>query len=216
MGSVLTLVLSSTGFVKAATLFDNLSTGIVGGVPVNTQSWAEDDFIVGGCVSTCKVDQVSLSLLLGAGSNPVNLGLQILGSDGVTSIGSLTMAAANNPGGSGLSANNLPSNFESGTSLFTPTSTINLSAGGTYWLRLTNLDPIPPLGESGDVIQWAYNSSSGSFNLNDAQEGLGEIPNASLLMKIEGSPAAVPIPAAAWLMGSALLGLVGSWRRKKA
>jgi hypothetical protein len=215
LGSVIALVLSSTSIANANIIFDNTSGGYVGGFTLNSQSWAEDDFIpttaINNCTSQCVLNQISLSLSA-VGANPVSLGLEIRDSGG--SIGSLTMVTANNPGGSGLAANNLPETYEAGTSLFTPTSTINLLAGGTYWVRLTNLD-LTPAFEGGDQIQWAFNSSSGSFNVNDGGD-LFSVPNNSLLMKIEATPSAVPIPAAAWLMGSALLGLVSSWRRKKA
>ena len=35
-----------------------------------------------------------------------------------------------------------------------------------------------------------------------------------LLMRVEATASAVPVPGAAWLMGSALLGLMKPWRRK--
>lgn len=218
LGSVIALVLSSTGVVNANIIFDN-TPAYEGAITMNAQGWAEDDFIPttasNNCTSQCVLNQITLSLLLGSGTNPVSLGLEIR--DSLGSIGSLTMVQNNNPGGSGLAANNLPGTFEQGTSLFTPTSTINLSAGSTYWVRLTNLETVSAT-EGGDAIQWAFKSGSGSFTFNDVGgEGLGVFPNLSLLMKIEATPTApVPIPAAAWLMGSALLGLVSSWRRKKA
>ena len=41
--------------------------------------------------------------------------------------------------------------------------------------------------------------------------------DSSFLMKVEANPilAAIPVPAAAWLMGCGLFGLASFWHRKK-
>ena len=65
-----------------------------------------------------------------------------------------------------------------------------------------------------DSVKGRDFEASGSFGLIlDTSRDLDENPSVSVYVKWE--PAVVPIPAAAWLFGSALLGLVTVSRRKK-
>ena len=58
--------------------------------------------------------------------------------------------------------------------------------------------------------------TGGGFTIQDSFRVLeGESASVDLLGRITSTPSAVPVPAAVWLFGSALLGLVGFGRRKK-
>jgi hypothetical protein len=102
-----------------------------------------------------------------------------------------------------------PANFtsQSGLNTFLPNQVLTLANNTTYWVRLAA----------------AAGAASGEWNYT---EGLGKNATSDPLyyddfppmMRVEANslaPPAVPVPAAAWLMGSGLIGLVSSWRRKK-
>ncbi len=70
------------------------------------------------------------------------------------------------------------------------------------------------VGDAGAVFDLSGFGSQGSVSFGSLQTGSGEYYFDIYDMTV--SVANVPIPAAAWLFGSALLGLVGVGRRKKA
>jgi hypothetical protein len=77
------------------------------------------------------------------------------------------------------------------------------------WSLLSKDDlPVSPLPNAGQPDLFILNTHSGAPVQNDF------FTDPQLLMKVEVSPATVPVPGAAWLMGSVLLGLITSWRRK--
>jgi hypothetical protein len=201
LGTVLTLVLGSAGAANASVLFDNTASPIEGAIALGSTDWAESAF---SCPAGCSIDSISLKIRLATGENPVNLGLSILNIPSQTVKGSLT----ENNGGV------LLGNFAAGVSSFTPVSAINLSPGVNYWIRLTNQDP-----STAKNVEWAYDSV-GNFtafdHTNPAGEQIFNVPN-NLEMKIVGTSAAsaIPIPATAWLMGTALFGLGKTWRKKQ-
>ena len=96
-----------------------------------------------------------------------------------------------------------------------------LVGDGTNWSPLNNTlqstAPYAAPGSPAHVYSWYTvspdNNVSGQFLRYEVVGGghwahLGEI-------EISGTLSAVPVPAAAWLFGSALIGLVGIARRKK-
>jgi len=92
---------------------------------------------------------------------------------------------------------------------------LNLDAGN-YWLSLelrdgNDYDGYIPTGEFGALnavdIYAFYNPSNGVW---------AEDPTSDFAFQIAGDVSAVPVPAALWLFGSGLIGLVGLARRKKA
>lgn len=71
---------------------------------------------------------------------------------------------------------------------------------------------IPPFSSNGAFVVFDLSTGNGQVCLFYATAGC--IPGATEALKFEGAFSLVPIPAAAWLFGSALLGLVGLRRRK--
>ena len=58
-------------------------------------------------------------------------------------------------------------------------------------------------------------TSDGNFTILDGTGGGGNATTLLTAFSVTAELAPVPIPAAAWLFGSGLLGLVGMARRKK-
>lgn len=124
--------------------------------------------------------------------------------------------------------------FLTGSDYFTDKFTIDIA--GTYQVTLTDFEFPAPLAESGLNVTSATESfgsliGPGSFSF-DAQPGsyylsffatapdLGqygiEIAQYGIVVSQPGDVSAVPVPAAAWLFGSGLIGLAGVIRRKSA
>ncbi len=203
LGLVLAMGLGATGAANAAILFDNtVPLHYDSALPISSGDWAEGAFTTpGSCLPSCSLNNISLVIRTTSSIyNPVDMGLTIWSIKDVHSIGSLTSDSG------GI----LPVSLAAAASSFTPTSTISLAANATYWVRLTNLD-------INKYIEWAYVNGNGSLAYYDhTSPPFQDYSGAALLMKVTGTPvSAVPIPASAWLFGSAMLGLVKSWRRKK-
>lgn len=93
-----------------------------------------------------------------------------------------------------------------------PASPALLQADTAYWLKLTNVSQTPALA-------WFYNGVMNTeyWAVGDVGNGVGS----PFIFDITGeareaSVAQTPIPGAAWLMGSALFGLLAAKRRKTA
>lgn len=84
-----------------------------------------------------------------------------------------------------------------------------LQADTAYWLKLTNVSQAPELG-------WYYNGVMANEYWAVKDFGNGE--GSPFIFDITGEArvAQTPIPGAAWLMGSALFGLLAAKRRKIA
>ena len=87
---------------------------------------------------------------------------------------------------------------------------------GTYWVSITEADTRTP---ASGFSQWLWSRSDFSGNFAGRRGDLeiwssaGDNTSGDLAMTLTGT--VVPIPAAVWLFGSGLLGLVGIARRKK-
>jgi hypothetical protein len=203
IGSTLALVLGSTGVANALVIHDTSPLPVEDAIPLSGNAWAESAFSTTGfCSSGCTLNQISLRMRTSeAQFNPVNVSLSIWSVKDVTSIGNLSHTGSNI----------FPVSFAGGLSAFTSSSPISLLANTTYWVRLTNLDP-------GKTVEWTYDNG-GSTTFFDPTEPVGDQifdVDVSLKMKVEATPNAVPLPASAWLMGTALLGLVNSWRKRRS
>jgi len=82
-----------------------------------------------------------------------------------------------------------------------------LTAGTTYWLSIVN----NTAGASDDWL-WELSGASGQLAFRTTPTDSWNTVGGALAFQLDGE---VPIPAAAWLFGSALLGL-GALKRKKA
>jgi hypothetical protein len=124
--------------------------------------------------------------------------------------------------------------FLSGSGYFT--DSFSVATGGTYQVTLTDFEFPNPLAETGLNITSTTESfgslfGTGSFTF-DADPGdyylsffgrapeLGqygiEIAQFAIEISQPGNVSTVPVPAAAWLFGSGLLGLTGLVRRRSA
>ena len=200
------------GFSAAAnsstTLYDNLSS------PVNNSQgippgWIADAFTTGANAGGYNLGNITLELQGDVNGSINGIVLKLFsdtgtGVPGITAIGNAYV----NP--SSLITGGMHPN------VFTPNAldaSLVLSANTTYWVKLDASTP----GAAG--VDWGYTLSGTGLWAFDAGEGIqGHGTDGPFIMKVEANPilSSVPVPAAAWLMGSGLIGLASSWRRKKA
>ena len=83
--------------------------------------------------------------------------------------------------------------------------TKTLVGGNQFVLALT--DGLGAWFEAVNAVQLSANSSNNQVTFSNGEENV---------YVIDAIPTVVPVPAAAWLFGAGLLGLVGVARRKKA
>jgi hypothetical protein len=199
LGLILVLGMGGPAAVNAAVLHNNLTSigaeaGSSGVPPVaGSAGWVASAFSTGSlCPFGCTLGNITLRLLSTDGST-TGFTLQIF-NDGGTAPGATLIGTMNNP--AAFTANLL-------NNVFTPQGTITLAANTTYWVRL--------FGDSStDPIEWAYTSGAGRWADSSGNFDSG-FPN---MMKVDGTPlTSVPIPAAVWLLGSALAGLAVRGRK---
>jgi hypothetical protein len=86
---------------------------------------------------------------------------------------------------------------------------------GTYFDSKLSGDSLGVLGET--QAFWAYGFAGAASDSNPTVRNLGSLTLTSTGLTFNSAAPAVPVPAAAWLLGSALLGLAGVGRsRRKA
>ena len=164
------------------------------------------------CASGCTLGNITLNLFSASLHNPSGstngYQLQVFSDVG------------NAPGMALISMNN-PAAFTSAAAnhVFTPDGILNLNSSTNYWVTLS----AGTGNGGGESVTWStYQSAiqtvAGQPTLFQYLDSVGSFytfNNPKLLMSVEATASAVvPIPGAVWLMGSALLGLVASWRRK--
>jgi len=105
---------------------------------------------------------------------------------------------------------------------FAPTSgTVSLDANTTYWFVLDSSsvsgllwkDTSSVNEDSPSPFSWSISDNRAFFNTTSS---LWEASPTIHMFSVDATVSSVPVPAAAWLFGSGLLGLVGVARRKKA
>jgi hypothetical protein len=207
LGTVLALTLGGVTAANATVLYDNLPTNVQAidsGLGLAGNGFIANQFSTGSlCPSGCTLGGITLNLTSQDGTTAGYL-LQIL-SDAAGSPGSV-LGSLNNPSSFSTDFNN---------NTFTPTGTISLGANKNYWVELSSTNV------NGALTYWDYNFNATQAvpnqpNLAAYQVGFEQAATTSVnfLMKVEATPTHAPIPGAAWMMSSALLGLVTSWRKK--
>jgi len=207
MGLVLTLGLGFTAGANSAVLSNSISSQIVGsqGIP---PGWIADAFSTGAnCPNGCTLGDITLILSGNFGSPLTGIVLQLY-SDSGTGIPGTTLI-----GDPYINPTTVTSILSENVFKPDPADATVLSANTTYWVKLD------ASAAGAASVDWAYATDSVSgqwaFDTLDGSNGFGD--TGPYMMKVEANPiSAVPVPAAAWLMGSGLIGLVASWRRQKA
>jgi hypothetical protein len=135
---------------------------------------------------------------------------------------------ANGAGGTVFSGGTINIETDTGAG-FTSYAVVDASVDNIAFLSGVDghLQPVPTQTTAGLVIDDAGNGTLGGLwdaaffgtNFNNAISAVSLFGNSAGLF-LEGSvsaaPSAVPVPAAAWLFGSALVGLAGIGRKRKA
>lgn len=228
----------------AVTLYDNLgsdpSNSVVDAFGPPSNTYVANQFFATPtlCTPSCELAGVSLYMygrdIHGNPLSSAGFSLQIY-SDVPGGTDSTTGSSVHIPGSSLHTLTN-PASFTKnlGINVFIPSSTFLLSPNTYYWVRLSSqaLDsvywhtianssnsqsgvsqPSNSLRQDNAGIYWLSNPA-----LDDPDSDYYNPPAQTFMMKVEviqsaGAPE-VPIPGAAWLMGSSLAGLM-LWRRRQ-
>jgi len=204
---------SATAISSPVVLYDNLSGLVEGSLPVpnnsSTAGWVANSFSTGSlCPLGCTIGNIILNMqTTGGSSSGYTLALY---TDGGNSPGVPAPLNPLDPPPAVPVYFVTPANFTSqrGLNIFQPNQVQTLANDTTYWVRLT-------AAAGAATGEWNYTGGLG----NNATSDPFEYPDFPPMMRVEANPIvapAVPVPATAWLMGSGLIGLVSSWRRKKA
>jgi hypothetical protein len=213
LGLIITLILSGSTLAQANDLYNNLPADVSqvdGGLGLAGAGFAADEFFTGNsCPKGCTLGNITLNLSSETGS----------------SSGAVLQVFSNAAGAPGTSLFTLqdPTSFTTtfGNNIFTvPTGkSFTLNANTDYWVELTN-------SNTSSILYWDYSQSAVQAALNQPnllsyQDSNGNAFSGAygLLMQVQdpqtvGNLGAVPLPGAAWLMGSALIGLATARHKK--
>ena len=209
LGIVFSLVIS--GSASADILYDNIPLNLnpaeLGGLTIySTNSYIANKFSGGpSCASGCTLGDVTA----------------VLYSDTGTTAGFQLQVVADNAGSPGdalvtLTTGQFGTSFQK--NVFTPNASLQIFEGD-YWVKLSTLPSIAQTGtwgyRAGDT-QTAPSQPAENFYSLDFGYGFpieGSISQ-SLMMTVEATPLATPIPGTVWMMGSALLGFITTRYRK--
>jgi|LakWasMeta3_LOW4_FD_contig_91_378704_length_983_multi_3_in_0_out_0_1 hypothetical protein len=220
LGAVLTIVISGSAAAEAAvpvTLYNNIPATLEGvydqldGRGLTGTSFIANKFSTGElCPAGCILGDITLNLSDAyARGSSVGYKLEVV-SDNSDAPG-ITLATYNNPAA-------ISSSF--GNDVFTPGGAYTLAANTNYWVKLSSTidaliywDNIPsPPGQSNHFI---YNLGGENYtNYPGSPNFLMTVQATSIGGVVVPPPATVPVPGAVWMMGSALIGLVTTWRKK--
>ncbi len=209
LGCILAFALGSITSANATVdLFNNLDFPNFNGGSGLPTGWVANQFSTGSaCPDGCTLGDITLFISLddtdGDDSSPTtDYTLEVTTDNGTSIPGPITIATMTNPG-----------LFNAGQEeyVFTsPQAATPLQANTDYWVVLTATDP----GAAG--IEWLYDFSpdgSGKWAISDGSAGTGTLQ----MMRVEAIQTIpdVPLPAAFWLMTSALGGLAVTRSRAK-
>ncbi len=218
IGAVLTLIISGSAAAAEAavpvTLYNNIpaTLDMYDGLGLSGTSFIANKFSTGGwCPAGCILGDITLNLTDAyARGSSVGYKLEVV-SDNSDAPG-ITLATYNNPAA-------ISSNF--GNDVFTPGGSYTLAANTNYWVKLSSTID--------GLVYWDYTNNTAPGQQSKYAYDLGgytggSFPGAhNLLMTVQATslggvvvppPASVPVPGAVWMMGSALIGLVTTWRKK--
>ena len=214
IGAVLALVLGGSATASAAIpLYDNLDgVGTYSdGLPLTYDGYIYNAFSTGTlCPSGCNLDNITLFLTSSRSPAASVYKLEVFLANAAGAPMGSALINFNNPVGgfSPIDANNV----------FTPIGVNNPLLNDTKYsvvLTGTNVDPFASV--SWDYYDSAIQTVPTNPNQNFFQIGsLSGSLSSNLLMQVQATPApnAIPVPGAIWMMGTALIGLVASGRKR--
>ncbi|MFI3185486.1 MAG: hypothetical protein QX198_05845 [Methylococcaceae bacterium] len=177
-----------------------------------TPGWIANAFNTGAnCTTGCTLGDISLELagtfFSGGSISGVTLQLYSDNNAGIPGPSAIGHAYINPPSVSTTAGINLfqPNPLDNGLNL--------LFSNHTYWVKLD----ASALGAAD--ISWYYSdnpNSTGQWAFDSFTGGSGHGTTQPFAMQVLAGGSPVPVPAAGWLMGSVLIGLVSSWRKKTA
>ena len=216
LGLIFALTLGASVTANGSVLYNNIpaSPQYLDGMVLFDSGFFASQFSTNSaaCASGCTLGNITLNLFSDSLHNPSGStnGYQLQVFSDVGNAPGMALISMNNP----AAFNSVAANH-----VFTPDGILNLNSSTNYWVKLS-----AGTGNGGgesvtwSVYQSAIQTVAGQPNLFQYLDSVGSFytfTNPKLLMSVEATASAVvPIPGAVWLMGSALLGLVASWRRK--
>jgi hypothetical protein len=215
---IFALTLGMSAAANGAVLYNNIpaSSQYLDGLALFDQGFIASQFSTNSqnCLAGCRLGNITLNLFSDFSMNPdgITNGFQLQVFSDIGNTLGTALLGMNNPETFSTTANN---------HVFTPDGTLNLNFNTNYWVKLS-----PSLSSSGqESATWSTSQIAIQTAANQPAQFLFEsfpgtytaFTNPKLLMKVEAIASNIvqnPIPGAVWLMGSGLLGLAASWRRK--
>jgi hypothetical protein len=216
LGLIFALTLGASVTANGSVLYNNIpaSPQYLDGLVLFDSGYFASQFSTNSsaCASGCTLGNITLNLFSDSLYNPSGStnGYQLQVFSDVGNAPGMALIGMNNP---------VVFNSSAANHVFTPDGILNLNSSTNYWVTLSAGNG----NGGGESITWstfqnAIQTKAGQpsrFQYLDSVGSFYTFTNPKLLMIVEATASAVvPIPGAAWLMGSAMLGLVASWRRK--
>lgn len=198
-------------------LYDNLSDHFnnAQGIP---PGWIANAFYTGPNIPGYTLGDITLKLTGNTEGNIQGVVLQLFDTSGVfqNPEPNIQIGAPGDPVGHAyVNPSTLTTTLRD--NVFTPNAldaSLVLSPNTSYWVKLDasalNAANVDWAYSSSGAGQWAFDTLGGD------EYAAFHGDSGPFLMKVTATPiSAIPIPGAAWLMGTGLIGLISSWRRKR-